>query len=204
MLEEGAEMLGNLLLLLAMGLHARFVIMDAEGLIRRKSKPAAEPAVTQVLIVSEESSQELEDASTAEEEDSSRRSRNRFGRTAADDSPTTWRLSKRSSRASDARQAQAGTGLRRPSTEPDEEDEADEAEDDGPLIAPVQRKLTKAREEGPASPAGRSNARERRSNLTAAGSRQWAFPSRRSAVFADTRSPLLAHPQGLHILPQMP
>jgi hypothetical protein len=33
MLEEGAEMLGNLFLLLAMGLHARFVILDAEGLL---------------------------------------------------------------------------------------------------------------------------------------------------------------------------
>ena len=33
MLEEGAEMLGNLFLLLAMGLHARYVILDAEGLL---------------------------------------------------------------------------------------------------------------------------------------------------------------------------
>ena len=33
MLEEGAEMVGNLLLLLAMGLHARYVIFDAEGLL---------------------------------------------------------------------------------------------------------------------------------------------------------------------------
>jgi len=31
MLEEGAEMMGNVFLLLAMGLHARYVIMDAEG-----------------------------------------------------------------------------------------------------------------------------------------------------------------------------
>jgi len=31
MLEEGAEMIGNLFLLLAMGLHARHVILDAEG-----------------------------------------------------------------------------------------------------------------------------------------------------------------------------
>lgn len=39
MLEEGAEMVGNLMLLLAMGLHARYVILDAEGLL-----PRAEPA----------------------------------------------------------------------------------------------------------------------------------------------------------------
>jgi hypothetical protein len=31
MLEEGAEMVGNLMLLLAMGLHARHVILDAQG-----------------------------------------------------------------------------------------------------------------------------------------------------------------------------
>jgi len=33
MLEEGAEMVGNLWVLLAMGLHARYVILDAEGLL---------------------------------------------------------------------------------------------------------------------------------------------------------------------------
>jgi hypothetical protein len=38
MLEEGAEMVGNVFLLLAMGLHARYVILDAEGLL-----PAREP-----------------------------------------------------------------------------------------------------------------------------------------------------------------
>jgi len=35
MMEEGAEMIGNLLLLAAMGLHARYVILDAEGLLPR-------------------------------------------------------------------------------------------------------------------------------------------------------------------------
>ena len=55
MLEEGAEMLGNLLLLAAMGLHARFVIMDASGLLRRKPKPAAEPdAVAPATLLSDE------------------------------------------------------------------------------------------------------------------------------------------------------
>ena len=38
MLEEGAEMLGNLLLLLAMGLHARYVILDAEGLLPLRAR----------------------------------------------------------------------------------------------------------------------------------------------------------------------
>ena len=37
MLEEGAEMLGNLFLLLAMGLHARYVILDAEGLLAERA-----------------------------------------------------------------------------------------------------------------------------------------------------------------------
>jgi hypothetical protein len=37
MLEEGAEMLGNLFLLLAMGLHARYVILDAEGLLPERA-----------------------------------------------------------------------------------------------------------------------------------------------------------------------
>jgi len=36
MLEEGAEMVGNLMLLAAMGLHARYVILDAEGLLPRR------------------------------------------------------------------------------------------------------------------------------------------------------------------------
>jgi len=40
MVEEGAEMVGNVLLLLAMGLHARYVILDAEGLL-----PEREPRV---------------------------------------------------------------------------------------------------------------------------------------------------------------
>jgi hypothetical protein len=40
MLEEGAEMLGNLMLLLAMALHARYVILDAEGLLPRREPKA--------------------------------------------------------------------------------------------------------------------------------------------------------------------
>jgi hypothetical protein len=40
MIEEGAELAGNLLLLLAMGLHARFVIRDSQGLITAKPAKA--------------------------------------------------------------------------------------------------------------------------------------------------------------------
>ena len=38
MLEEGAEMIGNLFLLLAMTLHARYVILDAEGLLPHREE----------------------------------------------------------------------------------------------------------------------------------------------------------------------
>ena len=41
MLEESAEMVGNLMLLLAMGLHARHVILDAEGLLRHRREEEA-------------------------------------------------------------------------------------------------------------------------------------------------------------------
>lgn len=44
MVEEGAEMAGNLFLLFAMTLHARYVILDAQGLLPAKQqKPAKEP-----------------------------------------------------------------------------------------------------------------------------------------------------------------
>ncbi|MEX2119766.1 MAG: hypothetical protein WD847_09240 [Pirellulales bacterium] len=39
MLEEGCEMVGNLCLVLAMALHARYVILDAQGLIPVREKP---------------------------------------------------------------------------------------------------------------------------------------------------------------------
>lgn len=77
MLEEGAEMLGNLLLLLAMLLHARHVILDSQGrasarrvLLRRPSagravspvrKKAAEPAWDAIV--------QQKKAEVAEEED---------------------------------------------------------------------------------------------------------------------------------------
>ncbi|MEA1952413.1 MAG: hypothetical protein U9N87_13620 [Planctomycetota bacterium] len=42
MVEEGAEMLGNLFLLLAMTLHARYVVLDAEGLLPQREEDEAE------------------------------------------------------------------------------------------------------------------------------------------------------------------
>jgi hypothetical protein len=48
MVEEGAEMLGDVLLLLAMMLHARYVILDAQGLLPvRKPKVVAEQETTE-------------------------------------------------------------------------------------------------------------------------------------------------------------
>jgi hypothetical protein len=45
MFAAGARLIGGLFLLLAMGLHARYVLLDAEGrLPRREPKPAKEPA----------------------------------------------------------------------------------------------------------------------------------------------------------------
>ncbi len=44
MIEEGAEMFGDWLLLLAMTLHARHVILDAEGRLSKKSQPTTPPA----------------------------------------------------------------------------------------------------------------------------------------------------------------
>ena len=54
MIEEGAEMVGNVFLLLAMGLHARYVILDARGLL-----PAREPKHDEL-----EDERDLEEASS--------------------------------------------------------------------------------------------------------------------------------------------
>ncbi len=57
MLEEGAEMFGNVFLLLAMLLHARFVVLDAEGLLperRRRSLVDAEDYVYEGDVDEEE------------------------------------------------------------------------------------------------------------------------------------------------------
>ena len=46
MFQAGSEMAGNLLLLWAMALHARYVLLDAEGLLPRR-QPAAEDAANE-------------------------------------------------------------------------------------------------------------------------------------------------------------
>jgi hypothetical protein len=43
MLEEGCEMVGNLFLLLTMTLHARYVILDAQGMLSAKREKPAKP-----------------------------------------------------------------------------------------------------------------------------------------------------------------
>ncbi len=63
MLEEGAEMLGNLMLLLAMALHARHVIMDALGLLPRPIEYSPEPEES----LAEETPDEAEEREETEE-----------------------------------------------------------------------------------------------------------------------------------------
>jgi hypothetical protein len=63
MLEEGAEMIGNLLLLLAMGLHARHVLLDAEGLL-----PEIEDEETDEDEYEEEYEEEYDEDEVAAEE----------------------------------------------------------------------------------------------------------------------------------------
>jgi hypothetical protein len=142
MLEEGAEMLGNLLLLAAMGLHARYVILDAEGLIRHKRKPADEPQVTRVLLVkeqpAEESEQEVEEPEPEPEPE-----------------PVVERPLKVRPPHGVSRTTRTRTRRRKVRREPvfveEEEEEAEQQQpeplppaEEKPLIAPVQRKLTKA------------------------------------------------------------
>ena len=132
MLEEGAEMAGNLLLLAAMGLHARYVIMDAEGLISSRSK-AAQPQETAQLGAGQTEEDE------AEEEEKVELVVQRpltVHPPHGVSQPATTRLATRRFR-------------REPVfvevEEPEEEDlEEEEDEDQQPLIAPVSRKLTKA------------------------------------------------------------
>jgi hypothetical protein len=53
MLEEGSEMMGDLVLLLAMGLHARYVILEAQGLVPvRRPKTTSTPAPSTVKAAS--------------------------------------------------------------------------------------------------------------------------------------------------------
>ncbi len=67
MLEEGAEMVGNLMLLLAMGLHARYVILDAEGLLPHSEPEEDEPEEDE--LEEDEPEEEDEEESDALDED---------------------------------------------------------------------------------------------------------------------------------------
>lgn len=64
MVEEGAEMLGNLLLLLTMGLHARHVILDARGLLPQRCDEPLEAEPSTSLAVADEA----DEAEAGEEE----------------------------------------------------------------------------------------------------------------------------------------
>lgn len=70
MVEEGCEMLGNLLLLTALAIYARYVLMDVEGLLptsgkRRKKKAKAEPAQTEASASSASKRDDLSASRTA-------------------------------------------------------------------------------------------------------------------------------------------
>lgn len=54
MLEEGCEMVGNLFLWLSMGLHARYVILDAQGLITRPTRAPAKAKAASAELAEEE------------------------------------------------------------------------------------------------------------------------------------------------------
>ena len=56
MVEEGCEMLGNVFLLLSMTLHARYVVLDAEGALPKKSSKDGEPRKTRKVRIDDEGS----------------------------------------------------------------------------------------------------------------------------------------------------
>lgn len=66
MLEEGAEMVGNLFLLLSMTLHARYVVLDAEGLLpaRRVSRSELLAERQALLAAAGDDYEEEDDAET--------------------------------------------------------------------------------------------------------------------------------------------
>ncbi|MBN1590910.1 MAG: hypothetical protein JW888_15460 [Pirellulales bacterium] len=68
MLEEGAEMMGNLFLLLAMGLHARHVILDAEGLLPQNETDDEEEDVADEEYEEEEEEEDYDREELAAEE----------------------------------------------------------------------------------------------------------------------------------------
>lgn len=134
MLEEGAEMLGDLMLLLAMGLHARHVIMDAEGLIPGKSQPTAPAATTPEQPVAAPA--QVAPAEEAEEPEPALDRTLTVHPPHGVPAPASTRKTSRPAR----RQAVFVAYEEPEQDEPDEDEDEDEDTDD----SPVRRKLTKA------------------------------------------------------------
>jgi len=125
MLEEGAELGGNVLLLLAMGLHARYVILDAEGVI-----PPRRRRVRRRKIVEEEEEEaryEIEGTLSGEwlHVDTAH----------AAPQPASSRTATTRAAAKKKRKARAAAAVHPAFAEPEPEEE--------PVASPVQRKLTK-------------------------------------------------------------
>ena len=113
MVEEGAEMLGDVFLLLAMTLHARYVILDAEGLL-----PPPKPKKVR--------------KSKHEEEESSSPSQPWFGGASKGGTADEW------IRVEEAHHSPQPVLKRRRAAKLEVEEE-----DPEPIASPVQRKLTK-------------------------------------------------------------
>ena len=121
MVEEGAEMLGDVFLLLAMTLHARYVILDAEGLL-----PPPKPKKKKIRASKREEQ---------EEEEASPKSQPWFGDASEDAATDEW------IRVEEAHPSSQSVLKRRRAAELEIEEEEDE--DPEPVASPVQRKLTK-------------------------------------------------------------
>ncbi len=140
MLEEGAEMVGDWMLLLAMALHARHVILDAEGLLPPR-KQAASPSRSTVASAPQGQSDEDEEASALG-----------LGRQLTVHPPHgVPRPAGLLAPVAASRPVQATTAFQPRPTPPltvsasaGDDEEEDEDEEEEPLQSPVGRKLTKA------------------------------------------------------------
>lgn len=136
MLEEGAEMTGDWMLLMAMALHARHVILDAEGLLPSR-KQAASPSRSTAAPTAESESDEDEEASASD-----------LGRQLTVHPPhgvprpaglLAPVAASKPVQAATAFQPRPAPPLTVPASAGDDEDD----EDEEPLQSPVGRKLTK-------------------------------------------------------------
>jgi len=139
MLEEGAEMLGNLMLLLAMGLQARYVIMDAEGLIPARSAVTSQPGAI-VRGAEQPEEDDLEEPDEVEEADSEPDRQLTVHPPHGVPRPATARPATRP-----IRREPVFVAVEQPEEEEEPEQDLEEDEpDDAPAISPVRRKLSKA------------------------------------------------------------